>query len=76
MNDARRKQIAAAVELLGQASALIYEIAAGEAEAFENLPESLQESERGEMMSSLADQLGEVLCQVNDTAAELAGCAE
>ena len=50
MNKQRRKQIAAAMELIEQAQAILEEVIAEEQEAFDNLPESLQTSERGELM--------------------------
>lgn len=50
MNKQRRKQIAAAIELIEQAQAILEEVIAEEQEAFDNLPEGIQASERGEAM--------------------------
>ena len=50
MNKQRRKQIAAAIELIEQAQAILEEVIAEEQEAFDNLPEGIQASERGELM--------------------------
>lgn len=50
MNKQRRKQIAAAIELIEQAQAILEEVTAEEQEAYDNLPEGIQASERGELM--------------------------
>lgn len=50
MNKQRRKQIAVAIELIEQAQAILEEVKEDEQEAFDNLPESIQLSERGELM--------------------------
>lgn len=50
MNKQRRKQIAAAIELIEQAQAILEEVTAEEQEAYDNLPEGIQLSERGELM--------------------------
>ncbi len=61
MNDARRKTIAEAAELLGRAKTLL-EIARDEERgAFEDLPESLQTAENGEKLSANAEALDEAL---------------
>lgn len=57
MNKQRRKQIAAAIELIEQAQAILEEVIAEEQEAFDNLPEGIQASERGELMEEyIADK--------------------
>jgi len=53
MNQARRAQLAQALEIIDTAEA-------EESEAFENLPEGIQDSERGEAMQEAADQLQEI----------------
>ena len=50
MNNDRRKRLNAAKEKLLALIDYIEEIRIDEEEAFENMPESLQESERGEKM--------------------------
>lgn len=57
MNAARRKQLEAARELIEQAQAIIQEASADESEAFENLPESLQEGDRGQAMQEAISEL-------------------
>lgn len=60
MNKVRRKKLAEALELLEKAQAIIEEAHDEEEEAFDNLPESLQASERGETMQDYIDRLEEV----------------
>ena len=50
MNAARRKILAKALAMVTEARDLIEEAKCGEEEAYDNMPESLQESERGETM--------------------------
>ncbi len=57
MNAQRRKRIATVEALLSQARDLLEEIASEEREAFENLPDSLQDSERGFRMQDILDAL-------------------
>ena len=64
MNKARRKELAKAVELIERAREIIEVVKDEEQDAFDNLPESLQSSERGERMeeciSALEDFFDEV----------------
>lgn len=57
MNAQRRKRIASVEALLSQARDLLEEIVSEEYEAFENLPDSLQDSERGFRMQDIIDAL-------------------
>ena len=50
MNKARRKELSRVVELIEEARELLEVIKDEEQEAFDNMPESLQYSERGETM--------------------------
>lgn len=50
MNTARRKQLKQAAELLSQAQAIIESVRDDERYAYDNMPEILQYSERGERM--------------------------
>lgn len=61
MNKLRRKQIAAAIELIERAYEILYQVREDEQEAFDNLPEGLQCSERGEAMEEIIDNLEEYL---------------
>lgn len=57
MNKLRRKQIQEALSLIEKAYALLTNAKDEEEMAFENLPESLQESERGTTMQDNVDYL-------------------
>lgn len=57
MNRARRKELERAVELLQQAQEIIGSVRDDEQEAYDNLPEGIQYSERGEQMSEYVDTL-------------------
>lgn len=59
MNKERRKKLQEAQYLLSNVMNIVMEVQSEEAEAFENLPESLQESERGEQMHEYMDALEE-----------------
>lgn len=57
MNYIRRKQIEEVVQKLSDLQGDIESICADEQEAFDNLPESFQYSERGETMQEAIDNL-------------------
>lgn len=59
MNNERRKKIEQALDLLREA-------AEEEREAFENLPDSLRDGERGQKMEEAADALDEAVSSVED----------
>ena len=60
MNAQRRKQLAEAITLLYKAQEIIEWVKDEEEEAYDNLPESIQYSDRGEQMSDNVDNLGEI----------------
>lgn len=71
MNNQRRKQLAGAIEKLEQAVALIEEtketvefVNEEEQEAYDNMPESLQESERGQTIQENIDKLEDVIFNI------------
>lgn len=61
MNKARRKEIARAIELMEQAHGILVTVRDEEQEAFDNMPEGLQYSERGEAMEGYIGTIEEVL---------------
>lgn len=72
MNAARRKELNKAIDLIEQAKEIISAVAEEEREAYDNLPEGLQESEMGEKMNEIADDLEYVdLDEVIDTIQEI-----
>ena len=72
MNAARRKELSKAIDLIEQAKEIISAVAEEEREAYDNLPEGLQESEMGETMKEIADELEYVdFDEVVDTIQEI-----
>jgi exonuclease VII small subunit len=57
MNNDRRKAIDEVVAKLNAAKAELDDVATDERMSFDDMPESIQESERGEKMSECADNL-------------------
>ena len=66
MNDRRRTVLANARELLEKAALLVERAADEESDCFSNLPESIQEGERGEKMEAAIDLLEEVQDQIDE----------
>lgn len=60
MNAARREQLKRAMTLVGEAWGILEAVADEEREAFENLPEGLQQADRGQAMEEIADKLDEI----------------
>ena len=66
MNKQRRKELEKAHELISQAMEIIESVGIEEQEALDNMPFSLQESERGEQMSNYIDTLDELSSSLED----------
>lgn len=60
MNKERRKQLSKAIDLLEQAKTIISTIQFEEEMALNNMPESLQDSERYDIMSDNVDDLSDI----------------
>lgn len=66
MNKARRKRLS---EIAYELESLCYDLAAvscEEREAYDNLPESLQESDRGCAMEEAADELDDICSELSE----------
>lgn len=61
MNKARRKELSKIIELLQEAQERLEAVKEEEQEAFDNVPESLQHSERGETMEEYIYRMEEML---------------
>jgi hypothetical protein len=66
MNKRRRKDIQEAIDHLEKASDLVQQSIDGEQEAFDNLPEQFQWSERGEAMEDAISRMGDALCFIDE----------
>ena len=71
MNNARRKLLKQAMELLDKADELILEVLDDERDSYVNLPEMLQASERGEKISSNIDKLQNIYEEIDTYSTEL-----
>lgn len=76
MNKARRALLTKAATLIEEARAFIEEAQQGEDEAFNNLPQSLQDSDKGQAMFEAADTLMTVFDNLDDAVFELDSVAE
>lgn len=76
MNNQRRNEIQKAIEKLETIQDNIDFIAGEERDAFDNLPESIQESERGQKMEEAADTLEEVKDAISELVDSLTGAQE
>jgi hypothetical protein len=59
MNDERRKKLQVAASALSDACAIVEEIMDEEQEALDNLPEGMQQGEKGEKMGAAIGALNE-----------------
>jgi hypothetical protein len=66
MNDARRKEIRRAIELMEQAADIITTARDEEEAAHDNLPESLQSGDQGTAMQEAHDALDEADTHLSD----------
>ena len=73
MNNTRRKQLRKAIELMETVSSIIEEMRDEEQECFDNMPEGIQVSERGEQIETNAydldeayESLAEIIDNIND----------
>ena len=66
MNAARRKELKRALEMLDAAKTILEQVAEEEQDAYDNLPESIQDSERGEQIYDNADTLSGYMDDLDD----------
>lgn len=76
MNDDRRKRIDEAMEHISAAREILDAVIAEEQEAFDNLPEGLQNSERGQKMEETVGSLYSVHSDLEDMESLLGECKE
>lgn len=70
MNKDRRKRIARAIDLINEAWEILEEVKDEEEEAYNNMPEGLQSSERGERMEQYIEILEEAVDNLDTTSLE------
>lgn len=71
MNKDRRKRLSDIVERLSGVHVDLEELATDERDAFENMPEGLQQSANGEQIDANADALENAACTIDDLNGEL-----
>lgn len=76
MNKNDRKQVSKWVEQLESIKSSIEEMQETEQDKFDNLPEGLQESERGEAIEEAVSQLEEAVDNINEAIDNLQEIAE
>lgn len=76
MNKQRRKTIEEVIGLLEDAKSTLETITEEEQEAYDNLPEGIQDSERGETMYNNVSEMEEVSSTLEDVISQLQGVIE
>lgn len=71
MNKTRRNQLKEAIKLLEHAMSVISAMADEEQEAFDNMPESLQDGERGEQMQDYISSLEDMSFSIEELMTDL-----
>ena len=73
MNNNRRKQIGKAIEKIEEVTSILQEVLNEEEDAFDNMPENLQGSVRGEQSQEAIDILETSIGNLEDIVDELTG---
>lgn len=76
MNNQRRKAIRAVLAMIEEARGPIEELRGEEQDAFDSMPESLQESERGERAQEAVEALEEAEMAIDELVSALERAAE
>ena len=76
MNNTRRKELRRISDAISDLAADLEAVIGDEQEAFDNLPESLQGSERGETMEEFIDTMSDAQSQLEDAAGALMDIAQ
>lgn len=66
MNNKRRKTIGLVINSLENLSADLEDVAQEESDAYENMPESIQQSDRGSIIEDNIYNLEDCISQIND----------
>ena len=66
MNKARRKRLGEAFDLIGTAQDILRSVREEEQEAYENLPDSFRDGERGEEIQNYMDMIEEAEGYLDD----------
>ena len=67
MNDARRERVNEAIDLTNQAIEMLESISEEEQDALDNMPENMQDGERGEKMQENIESLDDAASELGNT---------
>lgn len=76
MNKSRRKRLSEIADELENLYQDLDAVASEEREAYDNLPESLQESDRGCAMEEAADELDDICSELDELRQRIEGVVE
>lgn len=76
MNKERRKALQEVCDLIGQAKDLLEQVQEEEQEAFDNLPEVIQMSERGEQMEDNSSEMTDAYDNLDNVMDQIIGIIE
>ena len=76
MNNKRRKTIGLVINSLENLSADLEDVAQEESDAYENMPESIQQSDRGSIIEDNIYNLEDCISQINDVIDTLSSMIE
>lgn len=76
MNKARRKKLGEIIDQLENLREDLDAVASEEREAYDNLPESLQESDRGCAMEEAADELEDICSELDELRQRIEGVVD
>lgn len=76
MNQRRRKLIEEAVQKIEEAKTLLEIVRDEESEAFDNMPENLQSSDRGEKMETAISSMEDAIADIENVVDTLASVTE
>lgn len=74
MNKERRGQIAKAIGLIREAQSILSAAASDEQEAYDNMPEGVQQGERGQRMEEIVSNLNDLDNTLDDVTATAEEC--
>lgn len=76
MNNARRKQIADAIQKIEEAKTLLEIVRDEEQDAFDNIPEGIQSSERGQKMEAAISSMDDAINDIENIVGSLETASE
>jgi hypothetical protein len=76
MNEERRKTLKEAIGLIDQAKNILEDAQTDEQEAFDNMPEGMQNGEKGEKVQGAIDSMGEAIASCDDIVGQIEAASE